>query len=450
MYQQLMRACILAGVVCLPIAPLSIVVIPGQLRGLLAETSSIPILLGTTLWLLYILVKKRKIYIPKTNAYILLWILFLEVIVSTIINSQYILSYNINPNSALQRNMNLSIGLIYCFITVLFIFNVFKDYGDEVLNLYRKALAISFGIVVAYSSLEILTLFGVAEFNEVMRWIDESLRAEQSIFMGRIRSVSLEPSMFAMYASVVFPWLATGTLLHGYKLLQRVLMIFLIVLVFFTFSRSMYILIFIESVLLAILNYKQISMRLNNRYTVLYLMGLFTICYMVYDLADTYNFDKVITSIFVLQGESNIARYATQVMALHMFYDNPFFGVGLGQFMYHAIDYIPSWGYESVEISTLALGGLDKIVVHGLYARFIAELGALGLIFWCSAWLTLIREMLIKLRKLEFNNAQRKYVSNFLIAMITYLFSGFMHDSFTSFFLWSFFSIGCIVIGDKE
>jgi hypothetical protein len=80
---------------------------------------------------------------------------------------------------------------------------------------------------------------------------------------------------------------------------------------------------------------------------------------------------------------SRLALLSTQVT---IFLQSPFFGVGLGQFGFHAEPLLPAWAWDSYEILNWfeKLGELPPS--FNVFGRLGAELGLGGLAIWCGFW----------------------------------------------------------------
>jgi hypothetical protein len=80
---------------------------------------------------------------------------------------------------------------------------------------------------------------------------------------------------------------------------------------------------------------------------------------------------------------SRLALLSTQIA---IFLHNPFFGVGLGQFGFHAEPLLPAWAWDSYEILNWfeKLGELPPS--FNVFGRLGAELGLVGLAIWYGAW----------------------------------------------------------------
>jgi O-antigen ligase len=90
-----------------------------------------------------------------------------------------------------------------------------------------------------------------------------------------------------------------------------------------------------------------------------------------------------------------LSRLAYQTSAFAMFAAHPVFGVGLGQFAFNALEFMPEWAYFSPEVaSSLTHPEAPWPNTYSLYARISAEAGLLGLMGWLALWLGAIALLL--------------------------------------------------------
>ena len=86
-------------------------------------------------------------------------------------------------------------------------------------------------------------------------------------------------------------------------------------------------------------------------------------------------------------------------------------------------------------------------MIHGLYARLLAEIGVCGFVFWILLWVSL----LIKLLKLyAFSDGKYKlYIGNLIISVLMVSFNWFSWESMTNFMIWLYMTISSIMIDKK-
>ena len=116
-----------------------------------------------------------------------------------------------------------------------------------------------------------------------------------------------------------------------------------------------------------------------------------------------------------------------------MFLDNPFFGVGYGQYPFHYADYVPSWAWISYEVQNWSLNIPGSLMTpsHGVYTRLLAETGIIGMILWVFTLLSMLWE--INKSGID-SNKKRCY----LISIVALLLFGLNLDAFRIFYYWVF------------
>lgn len=106
-------------------------------------------------------------------------------------------------------------------------------------------------------------------------------------------------------------------------------------------------------------------------------------------------------------------RYGSQVAAYHLWLDNIFFGVGLGQAKFCLLNYIPDWAWISSDMFMFQ----DNMVVFGVYPRMLAEQGIIGMILYSLLWGMVI----YKLRKkclYSKNDEEKMFIVALSVAII--------------------------------
>lgn len=83
---------------------------------------------------------------------------------------------------------------------------------------------------------------------------------------------------------------------------------------------------------------------------------------------------------------STTSRLALFSAQLSIFAHNPIFGVGFGQFGFHAYPVLPSWAWDSYEVINWFETFDDLPPTFNVAGRLGAELGAPGLLIWYGFW----------------------------------------------------------------
>jgi len=152
-----------------------------------------------------------------------------------------------------------------------------------------------------------------------------------------------------------------------------------------------------------------------------------------------------LSALFPTISESDITgdeavtgRTSTMLTGLAMFRDNPFLGVGVGNFGVRFWDYATDIGLES------GLGYTETLTIdrkpHSLYIEVLAETGLFGVLTFGS-FFTLLIAALVRYRKDKVIRQSLSGLSTWLpaslMAILAYLISGtFLHGLLTFRFLW--------------
>lgn len=217
---------------------------------------------------------------------------------------------------------------------------------------------------------------------------------ERMSAMGRIHSVSQEPSLLSMYVAVVCPYII------GYAVKTKRLyhIFFMMVILGLSFSRTGYVVFFLLSFLMFMMfrfGYLNIS-KFIYAIPVLFLLitlVLFTPLLHVF-----------LSLLDVGDNGSNAARYAAVFSAVSLWLDNNiWFGVGLGQTGFHSAEYLPTWGFISAEIQDVANGERWPFI-HNLLIKILVENGIVGICIWIALFST----VLLKLNRINRKNYKVK------------------------------------------
>ena len=224
-------------------------------------------------------------------------------------------------------------------------------------------------------------------------------------------------------------------------------MIFIsIVFVIFSYSRIAYGCLFLE-LLIIILWIKRFRQVCGN----LKFVSVFCCCFfliIVFVIDDSYLnlnelFFNIKNVIFSFSDEatdnrmsSNVTRIGLQYTAFRIFIDNCIWGIGLGQFQFHAIPYLPSWSYVSFEIQGFANPG-DKDFFYGTFnthIRILAELGTIGFILWINIIYQGFKNYIYVLKNIEQN--KKDIVKLIIISYTASIISFINFDIFEIFYFW--------------
>ncbi|ANR69691.1 hypothetical protein AXF19_00875 [Selenomonas sp. oral taxon 126] len=356
-----------------------------------------------------------------------------------------------------MRFVTLFIGFIFFSAVLLYLFDNLQNDKKWLLENFERAIFFSFTLAGTYSVFEILRYVGVPISYEVLAVFDGFFRSAPSVnpFEMRLHSICMEPSFFGFFASIMFPWIFGGMFLKRHRLWFLFGCLYLIVLLVLTFSRSLLVIILVEFFFMLYLY--RFEIQFQKKFFTYFLSVLIIGVLVGIEVVGIAGFRELITwaegdvlqiffSLFKLEDESVIARYGSQMAAINMFLEHPFTGVGLGQYAFGVNEFMPSWAYESEEISNTAFGFVNGVwpICHGLYARLLGETGAPGLMLWISVWGGLCYKLIRSCSIVD--RAEGLRIKNFFVSTLGFLFFGVMHDSFGMIVVWILMGTGMVLI----
>ena len=375
---------------------------PDILGGLGNELAFYPVTFGFVIWIVSIICGVDTLRLPSANIMLVFFFFIFVIFISGICNADGILGDSIKGITASSRFIVQFTSIILYILSSIYLFNILlklRMSNIDLLYFVEKYILLSAYILGAYSFFELGSILGWYELRDVVNFIDGFFRSgdvQDGIFSYvRIRSLTAEASYFAMYCGVVFPWLVLHAIKSRgviHKIWNTVFVLYFMVLLIFSFSRTAYFMILAEMFVMAFMYRKSI---LSNLPKIIFGSGILLasmiamLDYFAQSASIMVNVD--IESVFLsfISGEqsydmSNTSRLGAQIAALRMFLDNPILGVGWGQFPYHYVEYIPAWAWSSAEVQVWGSNiiGTPMIPVHGLYARLLGESGILGFFLW--------------------------------------------------------------------
>ena len=320
----------------------------------------------------FIVMKSQKVYFGKL---IKIWcIFFIWNIISTIVNLNNILGVSFKGYSAERMVLISIINLIFLLLVMLY-YNYILIKKDNVIIWIYKAIKISFFIVIIFSVIQLLGMFEIQTAVDINLSIQkiiniQSAKWEDNEFTSveRIIGVSQEASLFGNYVTSIFPWLLLGVIYFDKNLKSIILCCLLVIFTILSYSRIAYGCILLELLITIFLLKKFITLKQwSGIIFVMVIIGIGLI-----NFFDTEFIMEKVTGVFMSFSSeaeigrlySNITRIGLQVAGLNMFMSDPIFGLGLSQFRFNYIYFLPTWAYLSAEsgIVGLFLWGLFFII----------------------------------------------------------------------------------------
>lgn len=422
------------------------------LGELSSEAAIYPVLLLVCLYGVVALLGK-KIHRPSHISVAILFYFVGWILLSGIVNTPTIMENFTKGRSGFEK---------YLLQVILFIFMLFASFSvyhaiqeqkiEQTFFIFRRWVLYSFLVAGVYSLIEIsYMLFNAGWASSLLESIDPIFHSGQwsSVSIGRLRSVSGEPSWFAMYMAFALPWLMSYIFTEKHKKwLFFCLNTYAFFMVFLTYSRTAYVITLAEVIGLVIATrvFEKWQIR---KYSFIIAIGLImaTISYMIVIELAYERLTEIVASLITPESKttyysSNVARFGSQAAAWKMAFHQPIFGMGLGQYGFHMSDYISSDAIISSEIRIWlsSLIGTPWPPVHSLYARIAAETGYIGLGLWVFMWLTLLRSIWQRIR---LSSEKDKIMGMILLVSICgTLLVGFNMDTFRFFGYWFLLALG--------
>ncbi|MSV24464.1 O-antigen ligase family protein [Selenomonas sp. WCA-380-WT-3B 3/] len=397
-----------------------------------------PVLLLVVFGLCFCLMKKKIILPKRTDAIIYLFFL-VSVLLSGVTNVFGMNELVFQGKNGIYTYIISLFKLMLFYIVPLMIINIFHSRKESLINIFERGVHVSIIIVVLYSFVELLSLMGGPIGIELKEFIDNNFinigRNSSDIVdltqMVRVHSVASEASYFAMYVLFVIPYIIKLCIeKSNYRIIYVLLFIYFTLLLVFSFSRTAYFgyVLMTMFTIIAVRRYVNVKKILLGITMVVLLLGI-----IFFNDDDLVN--MMINVFFSFNNDtgflgSNAARFGSTVAALKIFTDYPICGVGWGEYGFYASDYYPQWAWISQEImiwsSNTTVDG-DWPPVHNLYAKLLAETGALGLISFVIMFIRCL--YVIYQQYLLSENEKRRSWIVFGISFFSLLLSAFNVDS---------------------
>lgn len=425
---------------------------PSFLGGLGQELAFYPIAVGIAIWLMCAIVFREKIYIPTSYSFYAFIFLLIWLFMTGVANFPNMLESVFKGTTGIARFIVQYGSMVFYFLSALYIYNIFCKLAlsrENILLLVENAIILSSYIMGVYSLFEITSLLGMDYCREIVNSIDALFRSNE--FKGdifayfRIRSLTMEASVFGMYCGVIMPWLVWRGFCKKTSPLKKifyiVFFVYYIVLIIFSTSRTAYFVVLIEFLVFVVSYRKEIAKNLvliGGRVLFFLLLVIASLMWAISSATVVeINIVDVLLSFTNSSNNvyefSNIARIGSQWAGWYMFLDNPFFGVGYGQYPFYYADYVPSLAWISKEVQFWGVNIPGSMVApsHGIYTRLLAEAGFIGFF----VWLFILWSMLKDICKTDIASDRKRCC---FISIVALLLFGFSADSFRIFYYWVF------------
>lgn len=414
------------------------------------EGAFYPLLAGLLWWTMRA-ATRSPISLPRHPSARILLLFVIWIFISALLNVPSIIEAVTKGRTGIEKFLLQSLLVGFMVASGVFAFNILVRSGAL---LYRIRTWASFSFIACglYSAIEIGKLLGVTAFADALFQIDAFIRDRDNLLayaeLGRLRSVSGEASWFAMYLAFVMPWLLSRLYTQSRPYWGHALVIaYALMLIALTWSRAAYGITLVQVLVFALgARYLVADGRRSARGNVvtISLVGLFaataTLTLVVFDQAvfAQRSLLDILLSLLDTDNLSNIGRIGSQVAAMRMAMENPWFGVGLGQYGFHLAGSAPGWALASAEMAGWMSSSVDApwAPAHGLYSRIAAELGFVGLTLWLAIWISVIHGVTKRLRQRSGGREEQMLSLALLTSIVGVLLAGLNSDSLRFFGYW--------------
>jgi len=374
MYNRRKIATIVFGLILFSIPFNGIFVAPlGELQS---ELILIPFVFG----LVWLILRGRILSWLSTQEITFVCLFTLVILLSLFANSTVIEVASFRERTGLEKFLTSFAVVVFGFtlmrVTILLIIDIGFDQIFSSMALYVFALTI---IMFAVGVFEFLTWF-FPGFRSWYLFLGDFLFSGQGYdyIPRRLRSVSFEPPALAASLGFLLTF-SIGGIMETKGTSQK----------FYAGSILMMVVMMILSAsALAILILLTLSIGLiliRNKIAQLMITTMFVLVFSVFALF-LFNIElseKILLSIIDFRSSSDITRSSSLVAGGRAFNENLIFGVGLGQYGFHAQGMTPSWGYWAWEVRDyFSNPKAPWPPIYSLSARVFVELGIIGAIVW--------------------------------------------------------------------
>lgn len=430
------------AVLLLPITGLAGIGAFGELKG------SATVYVLTVTILVTVATRFDKIQIPPP-LFVFAISLLTWLAVSAALNFGEILTSVYHGRSGFNKFATSSVVLIFGIASAIVCTALFQRVSD-VEKLFVNPLIAAIVACAIFAVPEILSWFSSA--GELLYKISTGLfhtaQDEKGRATGRLISLAFEAPDLSYFCGFACPWALFAYRLRAkhHSLLNAPVMAglpLLLALIMLLLSNSRTGLLMLGGLIFAELVY-WILMR-GMRLGALALVAAIPVfaAVVLVPLLALHNVDATLAAGDV-STTSRLALFSAQ---LSIFAGNPFFGVGFGQFGFHAYPVLPSWAWDSYEVVNWFETFDDLPPTFNVAGRLGAELGAPGLVIWYGFWATAIFRIARAAARLPRNSSLNFLNVALLGSIFSLILGGMSNDPFRRPETWILIAIASLYAG---
>lgn len=417
------------------------------------------LLIGFFISCVYVLLKGR-IFFPLRNIVFQFLLLFLVwCAVATLLNINNVVDYYFKGTTGtvrfIKQYASLLISAVFILMAYLNLFN-----GIEYTRLFafiRRIFLWSLIVVSVYGILEIMILFfGISAATPLLELFNYFPFTTVNLSINqRISSVSFEPPELGTYLIAIAGWMFSYILTgKGFK--KYIPAALILILTFFSDSRSGLAIVLFQLFLFIVLLYRQ---KIFRPYlykmvlialipiTALFVFKGATITTYVYDKMTSFSLDDS------KHGGSNRTRLGIQYANMLVYQEKPVSGVGFGQSAFASKKNFPAWAtHDNWEFRLMYLNHNHKPFppVYNMYVRLLSETGTIGfLIFIGLIGLLIFSCYKIFISSNEYNKDFRIFALVLLISFVGISINWFKSETFRIFEFWVAFAFFLLITGNR-
>jgi O-antigen ligase len=397
------------------------------------------------LFLLIEVVVEKKIFVPYRNPVFQIVLLFLIwCFVSTLLNVVSVSTNYFKHTTGINRFIRQYFALLIsgCFFFILYC-NVFRKMDTrEILFKIRKTFLYSLFIASIYGFLEILVAyFGLGFFYPLLKLFDYFPFLDVTIHgKGRISSIAYEPPFFAIYLITIAGWMFSYILTEKgiWKFFPTIA---IVLLTFFSGSRTGLIVVFFQLFIFTTILYKDKRFKVYIVYSLIGFFAFFSVMLVLNGEKVTKALTEKVESLDfkgnLKNNKSNQSRFGLQYASLQVFKENPIIGVGFGQQTYHSRVYYPIWAtkdnyefdlfYKNKNVKSFPPG-------YNLYVRLLAETGVIGFLLLLTLIYVAVKQTKVLIKN---STGDKQILSYILLISFSGLFINWLQiDTFRIYGIW--------------
>lgn len=392
----------------------------------------------------------KKISLPyKSKIFKLLLIFVAWCFISTLFNLSDVTNNYFKHTGGINRFIRqYSSLLISTIIFFLFYWNVISKMSiRDILYKIRRVFFLALIIASIYGFLEIgVSFFGISSLFNILKLFDYFPFLEVDLEgYGRISSICYEAPFLAIYLISIAGWMFSYVLTEK-SYLKFIPTILVLILTFFSGSRTGLLVVFIQFFVFVTILFKYKKYRRYISYSLFFCSIFFSLLLIfngqkiikaVSEKVESLNFSKNLT-----KSVSNQSRFGMQYAALQVFKEHPIVGVGFGQQTYSARFHYPGWATKNnYEYEIFYKNSAEPTFppAYNIYTRLLAEIGLIGTSLFCYILYLSISGTKKLIKK---SSNEKLILSYILLISFVGLFINWMQiDSFRMYCVWI-----CIVI----